>query len=304
MIRPLRIALALVLLVITLAVARLAAGFDDKEVIFYPTYGFKQGTDWIIPMRAKVQEPRHAELLFNTLFRHLPPRDASETSRFKDRIADFVADDESGEDVRVQYDGDLEQKKYRIADAKGRFPETDANGMVAGTLTLPDAVAERLLAQQGSTGGWLSYRAVSTEHTATGRVRLIRPSGVSVISDIDDTIKVTDIPAGIRVVLTNTLYRDFVPTTELRGKYESGGDVAFHYVSGGPWQLYRPLATFLIAGRHFPEGSFHMKTLAASIRKPITSVEHLARFVMPDGTFQHKVTEITRIMQHFPGRKF
>ena len=145
---------------------------------------------------------------------------------------------------------------------------------------------------------------MSAEHTGTGRVRLIGPTGVSVISDIDDTIKVTEIPAGIQVVLTNTLYRDFVPTTELRGKYESGGDVAFHYVSGGPWQLYRPLATFLIGGRHFPEGSFHMKTLAASMRKPVTSFEHLARFVMPDGTFQHKVTEITKIMERFPGRRF
>lgn len=304
MTRQLRITLALVLLVITIAVSRVAAGFGDEEVIFYPTYGFKQGTDWIIPMRAKVQEPRSAELMFDALFRHLPSRDASETSRFKARIADFVADDESGEDVRVQYEGDSEHKEYRIADAKGRFPETDANGMVEGTLTLPDAVAQRLLTQQGSTGGWLSYRAVSADHTGTGRVRLIGPTGVSVISDIDDTIKVTEIPAGIQVVLTNTLYRDFAPTTELRGKYESGGDVAFHYVSGGPWQLYRPLATFLIGGRHFPEGSFHMKTLAASIRKPVTSVEHLARFVMPDGTFQHKVTEITRIMERFPGRRF
>jgi len=92
MTRQLRITLALVLLVITIAVSRVATGFSDKEVIFYPTYGFKQGTDWIIPMRAKVQEPRSAELMFNALFRHLPARDASETSRFKARIADFVAD--------------------------------------------------------------------------------------------------------------------------------------------------------------------------------------------------------------------
>ena len=108
--RKLRITLALVLLVITIAVSRVATGFSDKEVIFYPTYGFKQGTDWIIPMRAKVQEPRSAELMFNALFRHLPSRDASETSRFKARIADFVADDESGEDVRVGYKGDSEQR--------------------------------------------------------------------------------------------------------------------------------------------------------------------------------------------------
>ncbi len=36
---------------------------------------------------------------------------------------------------------------------------------------------------------------------------------------------------------------------------------SFHYVSGGPWQLYNPLAEFLIKKEGFPAGSFHMRTV-------------------------------------------
>jgi Uncharacterized conserved protein (DUF2183) len=287
-----------------IALPQAASALDAEEVIFYPSYGFQQGTDWIIPVRAKVQEPRDVAAVFNALFGRLPQRDAGDTSRFKSRIADFLADDESGEDVRVQYDNDPNRKEYRIANADGSFPETDGNGIVEGTFTLPDSVAQRLLRQQGSTSGWLTYRAVSAGHAGTGRVRLIGPTGTSVISDIDDTVKVTEIPAGARIIATNTFYRDFVPTTELNATFTELGDAAFHYVSGGPWQLYRAVSTFLIGGGRFPEGTFHMKSLTGGIATPITSLDDLSRFVLPGGTFEHKVTQITRIMERFPGRSF
>jgi phosphatidate phosphatase APP1 len=302
--RLLQCGLALPLLAITIALPQAAVQRDAEEVIFYPTYGFKQGTDWIIPMRAKVQEPRDVAALIKTLFGRLPDPDASDTSHFKARIADFLADDESGEDVRLTYDNDPDRKEYRIADAAGRFIRTDKNGVVEGTLTLPEDLAQRLLTQQGSTSGWLTYHAISADHTGTGRVRLIGPTGVSVVSDIDDTIKVTEIPAGARVFVHNTFYRDFVPTTELSAKYAELGDAAFHYVSGGPWQLYRPVSTFLIGGKHFPEGTFHMKSLTGGIRTPVASLEDLSRFVLPGGTFEHKVSQITTLMKRFPGRKF
>ncbi len=294
---------ALALLAITSVTPR-ALQLDAEEVVFYPTYGFKQGDDWIIPVRAKVQEPRNPETVFKPLFGGLPSRSADDTSRFKSRIADFVADDESGEDVRVSYENDTDRKEYRIANAAGRFLETNANGVVEGTLTLSDAVAQRLLIAQGSTNGWLTYRAVSSDHRGTGRVRLIGPAGMSVVSDIDDTIKITEIPAGPRIIAVNTFFRAFEETTELTDKYNALADAAFHYVSGGPWQMYRPVSAFLIGGRLFPEGTFHMRTLTAGIRSPVTSLEDLSRFVVADGTFTHKVEQITTLMQRFPGRTF
>jgi hypothetical protein len=276
---------------------------DPKEVVFYPTYGVKQGADWRIDLRAKVQEPRDVGRVIETLFRRIPANDDRELGILKARLADFVADDESGEEIRLAFDDDSTRTTYRIAAADGRFPASNGDGVVDGTLALPDTVAQRLLAEQRSSDGWLTYHAVSKDHEGIGRVRLIGPTGVSVISDIDDTIKVTKIPAGARVVAQNTFYRAFESTTELAVIYRDLAGAPVHYVSGGPWQMYRPLAAFLTDGHH-PEGSFHMKRLSGGLRSPVTSLEDLARFAMPAGTVEHKTSEIIRIMRRFPGRRF
>ena len=63
-----------------------------------------------------------------------------------------------------------------------------------------------MLASEKSTNGWLTFSSASDEHKGRGRIRLIEPDGVSLISDIDDTIKVTDIPAGLDTVLRNTFW--------------------------------------------------------------------------------------------------
>jgi len=285
------------------ALASSAIFGDPKEVVFYPTYGVKQATDWRIDLRAKVQEPRDVGAVIAALFRRIPAGDARELGILKARLADFIADDQSGEDIRLAFDADSTQTPYRIAAVDKTFPSSNGDGVVDGTLTLPDSVAQRLLTQQRSSDGWLTYRAVSKDHTGIGRIRLIGPTGVSVISDIDDTIKVTKIPAGARVVAQHTFYRDFVSTTELAAIYRDLASAPVHYVSGGPWQLYRPLAQFLIDGHH-PEGSFHMKRLTGGIRSPVTSLENLARFALPSGTVDHKTAEISRIMRRFPGRRF
>jgi hypothetical protein len=276
---------------------------DAEEVIFYPSYGVQQGADWRIDVRAKVQQPRDVATAIATLFRRVPAGNARERGNLEERLADFVADDESGEEIRLVFDADPTRTAFQISGDGGKPASTDANGVVEGMLILPAAVAQRLLTGPASSDGWITYHAVSSEHTGSGRVRLIGPTGVSVISDVDDTIKVTAIPAGARVVAQNTFYRDFVSTTELAAVYRELAGAPVHYVSGGPWQLYRPLARFLVDGQH-PEGSFHMKRLTGGIRTPVTSLEHLARFATPSGTFEHKTAAIARIIEHFPGRTF
>jgi hypothetical protein len=276
---------------------------DAEDVIFYPTYGVQQATEWRIDVRAKVQESRDTGAIAAAVSRLAPAGEGREQGTLNTRLADFIADDESDEEIVLAFDGDSKQTRYRITDDDGALLSSNVDGVVEGRLTLPDTVAQRLLAEQRSKDGWLTYHAVSEDHTGIGRVRLIGPTGVSVISDIDDTIKVTQIPAGARVVAKNTFYRNFESTTELAAVYKELSGAPVHYVSGGPWQMYRPLATFVADGHH-PEGSFHMKPLTGGLRSAVTSVEKLARFVMPAGTFAHKTAEITRIMERFPGRTF
>jgi hypothetical protein len=281
--------------------------FDSTDdVIFYPSYGVQDaGTRaWEIHMRVKVQEPRNIGDRIRSLFRDMPSRGTDEDSRFRTRIADLVADDKRGEKVKFRFDQDASQKEYRLANGSGDFPKTNGDGVVEGVIKLPDSDAQRLLTAQGSTNGWLTFKVTSGGHAGAGRVRLIGPTGLSVISDIDDTIKITEVPAGKPTVVINTFFKEFAAAQEMIANYRGFGDAAFHYVSGGPWQLYRPVSSFLIDGGFFPAGSFHMKHLSGSITSPLSTFQSLERFVDTDGTFDHKVEQIMKIMGHFPGRTF
>jgi phosphatidate phosphatase APP1 len=129
-----------------------------------------------------------------------------------------------------------------------------------------------------------------------------------VISDIDDTIKITEIPAGREIVLRNTFFRDFVQVPEVAQIYRGLGNASFHYVSGGPWELFQPLTQFLINAAHFPEGTFHLKTVP---RSPLAagSWDALKAYVdagfnVPELTKNQKLVQIRRLMTNLPDSTF
>jgi hypothetical protein len=281
--------------------------FDSTDdVVFYPTYGVQDAGArvWNIHMRAKVQESRDPGRHFSKWFRDLPSRGTEEDNRLGQRLADLVAEDKPGKKLKFRFDGDASKREYRIESVSGTFPETDENGIVDGAIRLSDSDAQRLLMAQGSTNGWLAYQATSRGQEGAGHLRLIGPTGLSVISDIDDTIKITEVPLGKTTVLLNTFYRAFAVAPEMIQKYRGFGDAPFHYVSGGPWQLYRPVSSFLIDKGPFPAGSFHMKHLSGNITSPIKTLQSLEMFAATEGTFNHKVEQIRIIMEAFPDRTF
>jgi phosphatidate phosphatase APP1 len=114
----------------------------------------------------------------------------------------------------------------------------------------------------GSADRWISYNAVLPPQDGRqngGAVHLLPDVGLSIISDIDDTIKVTHVGQR-RKLLRQTFTREFEPVAgmaELYARWRSAG-AAFHYVSRSPWQLYEPLAEF-VAASGFPQGAFHLR---------------------------------------------
>lgn len=275
---------------------------DDEAVTFYPGYGYRAGTEWIIPLRAWVHEDRPvARELMERLASGLDRFDDAELALLAERMADILADSESLERVVCRFDHDPDGIDWRICDAAGKHPRSDLNGVIEGALHISQVRAGRLLASQGSRDGWLSFRAVSREHSGVGRIRLLEPEGLSVISDIDDTLKETQIPAGARVVVRNTFFEPFAAAAGMSQRYAALTDAAFHYVSGSPWQLYRPLQHFL-AEAGFPEGSFHMKSVPANLLSPATWKALYA--LTGDATITQKLDQIGTIMGHFPRRRF
>ncbi|KAF2766564.1 hypothetical protein EJ03DRAFT_338244 [Teratosphaeria nubilosa] len=131
--------------------------------------------------------------------------------------------------------------------------------------------------------------------SATEEIIVTSPQGVSLISDIDDTIKHSGITGGAREIFRNAFIRDLGDMTidGVKEWYNTLHDmgVKVHYVSNSPWQMYPILATyFKMAG--LPRGSFHLKQYAgalAGIFEPVA---------------ERKKSSLNKIMRDFPGRKF
>ncbi|KAL2003047.1 hypothetical protein VTN02DRAFT_5125 [Thermoascus thermophilus] len=140
------------------------------------------------------------------------------------------------------------------------------------------------------------FRVLASENlSATKEVEAIEPKGISLISDIDDTIKHSAITAGAKEIFRNTFVRELNDLTingvrEWYSKMASMG-VKMHYVSNSPWQLYPLLETyFKLAG--LPPGSFHLKQYSGMLQGIF------------EPTAERKRGSLERIMRDFPDRKF
>jgi phosphatidate phosphatase APP1 len=91
----------------------------------------------------------------------------------------------------------------------------------------------------------------------TGNLSFFDDAGIIVISDIDDTIKITQVHDR-KATLRNTFLEPFRPVPGMADLYNSWAQktgAQFCYVSASPWQLYSPLADF-IRSNGFPAGVF------------------------------------------------
>ncbi|EHA53110.1 hypothetical protein MCOR27_011325 [Pyricularia oryzae] len=139
-------------------------------------------------------------------------------------------------------------------------------------------------------------RVLANENlSATEPVEIIEPRGISLISDIDDTIKRSNISLGAREIFRNTFIRDLAEMSVDGTKkwYNTLHDmgVQLHYCSNSPWQLFPVLATFF-HGSGLPPGSLHLKHYAGMLQGIFEPVA------------ERKKGTLERIMEDFPERKF
>jgi Uncharacterized conserved protein (DUF2183) len=286
-----------------------------EQITFFQTYGYKDGNHWIVPVHIHVWE---RGLLQRALERKIADvaREAERFTqreingldevRFRQRIAAFAADDEGYQRITITFDKDPKERQYPLADpVTGDVLRSDRNGRVDGQIRIPLDAASELLQSQGSQNGFLTYQAASRGHTGKGKLRLIpdTPGSLSVISDIDDTIKITEVPAGHRVLYLNTFVREFRSAPGMADRYKQWIDAPFHYVSGGPWQLYTPLFDFL-PGEGFPDGSVHMRNFPLRVEDAMKAQQFIDFLFNKEATARHKKERIREIMIHFPSRTF
>lgn len=224
----------------------------DETMVFFPTCAHFDPDEqvWQAPIHGWLFRPDERSLTrrfaLGALRRALDLEPTPEEEPlFQRRGWPFVVESHADREIAVRLGA-----RYVILEP------SESNGHCTGTVRLPAAEA-KLLAR----GSWLRYQALATDdkRVLAGAVELVPARGVSVVSDIDDTIKVTGV-GDRRVVLQNTFLRTFEPVPgmpELYRRWAAAGAV-FHYVTASPWQLYAPLDEFRAAAG-FPAGSFEMQ---------------------------------------------
>jgi phosphatidate phosphatase APP1 len=271
-----------------LAALALAAGSPikaDEEVVFFPTSGWldRERGRWVVPVHGWVFEPERDSGTRRRLLGELrdalklDPRSA-EAERFERRARAFLVDNERGKRVTV-----------RAGDVTAEMEASAADGHFRGTLHLPAA---------RKAGRWLEFRAAlppGDGRAFVGRAQLLDPAGVSVVSDIDDTVKVSGV-GDVPELLANTFLREYRPVTGMPELYRAWAKqgAAFHYVSVGPWQLYEPLAEFL-RQHDLPAGSVHLQ----EFRWKDTSFFNLVK-----SREELKWRSMRPLLEAYPGRRF
>ncbi len=213
--------------------------------IFFPSLALPEGEDtWQISIHAWCFRLHPRRLVIPMVRRVLGYERATLTplqrQTFAERARWMFVDNKRGRSIAVAAGGRIH-----------RLGTTKANGHLRARLvvTLP-----------AQPPGNSIVTAVSRDGPPQPiEVHFLAAEGLSVISDIDDTIRVSDV-ANRAALLRGTFVEPFEAVPRMAELYQQwvrcGAQV--HYVSATPWQLYVPIASFLDA-HGFPKGTFHLK---------------------------------------------
>ncbi|HPR38758.1 MAG TPA: App1 family protein [Spirochaetota bacterium] len=259
----------------------------DEDILFYPTYAYLNN-EGIITCKVhghifeKEEDSIIRKALLHSIMEAAEEDEKSEQYNpyLAERIKPFLYDNEGDKIITVRING----KDYTL-------DESHDNGHFNAEIRLKSSIKK--------TGTVITYN-VNTAHDDrrkfTGSSIFISRSGISVISDIDDTIKESNV-LNKKELLKNTFLREFKAVKGMSSFYKKlkSQGAAFHYVSGSPWQLYPSISGFIKKSK-FPAGSFHLKYIRAKDSSIID-------FITAD-QLSFKVNNIESILKDFPGRKF
>ena len=222
----------------------------DERVLLFTTAARRSddGSAWLVPIHGWVFEPetedqvRNATLAVVKKALGLDPA-SSPSVLLEERLRWFLVDNQGGKRVVV-----------RVAGTEQALGPTDPDGHFRGSIRVSSEMATKF-----ARGGALDAVATSPVGPVTGTVLMVEPTGLSVISDIDDTVKVSQV-SDKQALLRNTFLYEFRAVDGMSDLYRrlNARGAAFHYISSSPWQLYPPLAAFARAAG-FPEATFEFR---------------------------------------------
>ena len=262
---------------------------QDEALVFFRTAGWldENAGEWNLPIHGWIYEPEDStarRALFETILDNKFDLivDKDNETNFSERLNLLIADNERGKNIVIEMAGRVHN-----------LPSSGENGHFETILRLPEAEIATFVK-----AGRLPYSAVTSEADArsfAGEIRLVPPKGLSIVSDIDDTVKISNV-TDRKQLLESTFLLDFAAAPGMASLYSrwAAEDASFHFVSSSPWQLYTPLHEFLDSSG-FPWATFNLK----AVRFRDETLFELFK----KGT-ETKPLLIKAILDRYPGRTF
>ncbi|UXM95361.1 DUF2183 domain-containing protein [Bartonella sp. HY329] len=259
---------------------------SDEYVMFLPDIAYEQSDGkYVAGVQAWVYEkqrrPGLSQMLALFLGIDLSSLTPAERQRFYERTQLFRVDSERGKQILIT----------DIAGNRHSLPMTKRSGRTGDVVAIepPQPFGN----QNQKIFFELNGRGKPANHNQA-TAYFAPKSGLSIISDIDDTIKETKV-GKTRQVLIKTFLEEFVAVDGMSDWYSdlaSDRNVAFHYVSSSPIQLY-PLLSEFMNKAGYPEGSMHLRETTRWTE------------IVPRGAARlHKPSSIDRLVKAYPNRHF
>ena len=267
--------------------------FDSgtKTTRIFPTYGVvsPDGKRIEIPIRAWVHTHKSGTIRGIAIRKLGSALDIEpgtpEHEVFHRRMLDFMVSNEAGVTLYAKIEGRSEKEQ--------RVGVSGEDGHVDGVLQFKykppkDASIQTIKLMIRADDDKFGSKVIE--------VPIVPAKGLTVISDIDDTFKVTNVVDKNEMV-ANTFTREFHAVGGMSKLFQKWADqgAAFHYVSASPWTLYTDLKKFAEA-EGFPSGVYHLRVLRL---KDLDSSVDFVRESAP-----HKISNIETLFARFPQRTF
>ncbi len=259
---------------------------NDEDVWFFPTSANQiSETEWNIPIHHWVFEKeeksisrRITQKLFSEGVEGLGVTDEqSKLPIVRQRLMWFLVDNKRKKEIEINLNGEI-----------AKLNPTKPNGHAKTTIKLQNAK---------KVGGWQNYTVVNSKNNSrkySGEVQFIPKTGLSVISDIDDTIKISQV-LDKKELIKNIFVKPYKATEGFSEYYKklAKQGAYFHYVSASPWQLQPSLKAFMDA--HYPKGTIALR----NFRLKDSS---LLAFFKP--STEYKIKQIKSIIERYPEHQF
>ena len=268
---------------------------SQTQLQSYPAWGYQlesgnwrlnlSGFAWLSPVVFTRRQKMMIRMLGNVM--KASPEDM-ECEIFRDRVSPFMAEADKRRKITATIGGQEFALRKR----------TRGNGHFRNWLIVPSELVQRAQANAETASQILPITLSvdgDDEHASdVVNARLLPHQGVSIVSDIDDTVKDSDV-LDRRELLNNTFIREFRCVDGMPEAFRSWADAGaeFHYVSSSPWQLFEPLVE-LQENYELPVGTMHLRNFR--LRDQLFKKLKMRR--------QGKQRAIQTLLKCYPDRKF